>query len=59
MDERLSRIKTLIGEIEEKETELTALMGGGVTKERAPQKCSKCGQLGHTARTCTFVAEAV
>lgn len=53
MDERLSRIKTLIGEIEEKESELNSLMGGNVVKTRAAQKCGICNEVGHTARTCT------
>jgi hypothetical protein len=56
MDERLTRIKALIEEIEEKETELNTLMGGGgvaKTRERAVQKCGICNEIGHTARTCT------
>ena len=53
MDERFIRIRTLIGEIEERESELTALMGGAPAKTRKPQQCSKCGQEGHSARTCS------
>lgn len=52
MDERLTRIKTLIGEIEEKETELNGLIGGAPTRTRAAQKCSKCGSSEHNARNC-------
>lgn len=51
MDERLTRIRTLIDEIENRESELNSLMAGG--NSRRPQKCSKCGQEGHSARTCT------
>lgn len=52
MDERLSRIKILIGEIEEKETELNGLMGGVPVKARKPQTCSICQSPEHSARTC-------
>ena len=52
MDERFIRIKTLIGEIEEKETELSGLMGGGAVKKRKPQTCSICQSSEHSARTC-------
>ncbi len=50
MDERLTRIRTLIDEIDNRERELNSLMAGGAA--RRPQKCSKCGQEGHSARTC-------
>ena len=26
---------------------------GGKERERKPQTCSKCGEAGHTARTCS------
>lgn len=52
MDERLSRIRSLIGEIEEKETELNGLMAGGAVKTRKPQACSICQSTEHSARTC-------
>jgi Zinc knuckle len=52
MDARLLRIRELITEQERIETELQALMGGGGVKERKPQTCSKCGEPGHSVRTC-------
>ena len=52
MDERLSRIKSLIGEIEDRENELNGLMGGGTVKARKPQACSICQSTEHSARTC-------
>ena len=52
MDERLSRIKTIISEIEEREAELNGLMTGGAVKTRKPQACSICQSTEHSARTC-------
>ena len=52
MDERLSRIKTIISEIEDRETELNGLMAGGGVKTRKPQACSICQSTEHSARTC-------
>lgn len=52
MDERLSRIKTIISEIEDRETELNSLMAGGGVKTRKPQACSICQSTEHSARTC-------
>jgi len=52
MDERLSRIKSLIVEIEDRETELNGLMGGGAVKARKQQECSICHSHEHSARTC-------
>ena len=48
-------ITSALGELEE---ELTGLLGAGqldlpLDARRATQKCSKCGQEGHTKRTCT------
>lgn len=52
MDGRLSRIKSLIGEIEDRETELNGLMVGGTVKARKQQECSICHSSEHSARTC-------
>jgi hypothetical protein len=53
VDARLLKIRDLIGQQEAIEAELATLMGGAAaTRERAPQKCSGCGEQGHTARTC-------
>ncbi len=52
MDERLSRIKTIISEIEDRETELNSLMAGSGVKTRKPQACSICQSTEHSARTC-------
>jgi hypothetical protein len=53
----LDRARVLISEIEERRIELAGIFGTVVQApapktERAPQKCSKCNQTGHTARTC-------
>jgi hypothetical protein len=50
MDARLLRIRELITEQERIETELGTLIAGG--KERKTQRCSKCGEEGHSSRTC-------
>jgi hypothetical protein len=52
--ERAAKIAELSREIKTKEAELDALLGGSgeVAKSRAPQKCGKCGEEGHSARTC-------
>lgn len=52
MEERLSRIRSLIGEIEDRETELNGLMAGAAVKQRKEQECSICHGSDHTARTC-------
>lgn len=52
MDERLSRIRNLIGEIEDRENELNGLMAGGTVKTRKQQECSICHSHEHSARTC-------
>lgn len=55
MDTRLLRIRDLITDIAEKEKELGELMGGAEPKTttRKAQACGKCGEIGHSARTCT------
>jgi len=50
--ERAAKVAELSKLIRDKEAELDALLGGEV-KFRAPQRCSKCGAAGHTARSCT------
>lgn len=45
-------IRGLLTKREEIDNELTAIFTGNGTKERKPQSCSKCGQQGHSARTC-------
>lgn len=57
VEERLTRIRELITEIEQRETELNQLMGGA--RSRAPQKCSTCGEAGHTARNCPHKGNVV
>ena len=50
MDIDTARIRELLNRRDEIDTELAALFTG--TKERKPQKCSRCQQEGHSARTC-------
>jgi hypothetical protein len=52
MDQSFARIRELINQMEAVENELGQLVTGSV-KERRPQRCGKCGEEGHSARTCT------
>ena len=54
MDERLARIKYLIEQKEQTDTELETLIAGGTLNaaKRKKQTCGNCHQEGHTARTC-------
>jgi len=51
VDAKFIRIRELITQQEEIETELNSLVSG-TGKERKPQTCAKCGQPGHSSRTC-------
>jgi hypothetical protein len=51
LDERITRVKELIAQREEIDTELSALLG--VEPRPVKQRtCKKCGQPGHRADTC-------
>ena len=52
LDARLIRIRDLIVQKEQIDTELEALIGGSPVKESKPRACSTCGQEGHTSRSC-------
>ncbi len=51
MEAKLARLKDLIAKRDEIDGELCLLLGVE-KKERKPLSCSKCGEQGHTARTC-------
>jgi hypothetical protein len=51
-ESKLTRARELIAERDRIDAELESIFGGAVTRARAPQKCSKCGVEGHTARFC-------
>jgi hypothetical protein len=57
MDERLSKIHSLIETIRSAENELDELIGG--KKERKQLSCSVCGSNEHTARTCPTKVPAI
>ena len=46
----VERIKALLDQRQAIDNELVAIVNGGVKKK--PQVCSKCGEPGHSARTC-------
>lgn len=52
-ESKLARARDLIVERDRIDAELESIFGGAVPRARAPQKCSKCGFEGHTARYCT------
>jgi hypothetical protein len=53
MDELIDRLIELKRIRDEAQAGIEAILGGVAEKKgRSPQKCSKCGEEGHTARTC-------
>jgi hypothetical protein len=51
VEAKLARLKELINQREAIDSELGQILGIE-KKERKAQVCSKCGQEGHSARTC-------
>ena len=56
LDAKIARAKELIGKREEIDAELAHLLSGTVAN-RKQQTCGKCGQPGHSARTCPIVSQ--
>lgn len=54
--QKAARIAELLRTKQDAEAEIHSLISGEPQKQRAVQKCSSCGQEGHTARTCTVNA---
>jgi hypothetical protein len=54
LEERISAAKELIARRDEIDRQLGELFGGGESARNkiAVRKCGRCGQEGHTARTC-------
>jgi hypothetical protein len=54
LDERITRVKELISQREEIDTELASLFGidPRQTEAKPPRRCSKCGEAGHRATNC-------
>lgn len=52
MDAKLTRIKELIVQKEAIDTELASLIAGTPVTARKQRTCKKCGQPGHSAKTC-------
>jgi hypothetical protein len=53
MEDKVKAVRDLIAQRDEIDRQLAALFAGEAPSTRRPQRCSKCGQEGHTARTCT------
>lgn len=46
------KLRELLNKRDEIDAEIAAAVLGASKQPRAPQKCGKCGQEGHSARTC-------
>lgn len=54
LEPTITRVKQLIAQREAIEAELAAIFAGGSpTSVRRTPTCKKCGEQGHTARSCT------
>jgi hypothetical protein len=55
LDERITKVKDLISQREEIDTELAHLFGieARQAEARSPRRCSKCGEAGHRATNCS------
>jgi hypothetical protein len=58
LDDTISRVKTLIAQREQIDAELATIFGGTAPPPRKQITCGKCGEIGHTARSCTKQEEA-
>jgi hypothetical protein len=55
LDERITIAKDLIARREEIDRQLAVLFGGASATPRLVRVCSKCGQSGHAARSCSMI----
>ena len=55
LDERIARVKELIAQREEIDAELMSLLNidRRETEPKPSRRCSKCGEAGHRATTCS------
>lgn len=51
MDIDTAKVRELLNQRDQIDNELALIFTGG--KEKKPIKCGKCGEDGHTARTCS------
>jgi hypothetical protein len=60
LDDQIELVKELIAKRQEIEEALAALFSGSAPLgKRRAQKCSTCGEEGHTARTCPTKGNAI
>jgi hypothetical protein len=59
IEEKLKAARELIAQRDEIDRQLEQLLSGSVPSARRAQRCSKCGQEGHSARTCNNPATEV
>ena len=53
MDIDIAKLKDLIAKREDIDAQIIEACNG--TKERKTQRCSRCGEAGHSVRTCSKV----
>jgi hypothetical protein len=53
IDERITIVKDLISKREEIDKQLADIFGGAPTVAKPERPCKKCGQTGHSTRSCT------
>lgn len=56
LDDTINRVKELVAARDKIDAELAGIFGGAVPTKRT-LTCSRCGEQGHTARSCSKPAE--
>jgi hypothetical protein len=57
LDETIARVKQLIAQRENIDAELATIFAGAAPPTRKTITCGKCGEVGHSARSCTKAQE--
>lgn len=57
MQDTINRVKELVAARDKIDAELAGIFGGQVSQKRTVT-CSRCNEIGHTARKCTQAASS-
>ena len=49
------KLRDLLDQRDAIDRQIVEVVGGKEVKERKPQSCGKCGEQGHSARTCSKI----